>query len=117
MLVGALLLVSDIDDIAVRLDAPAPGQLQNLDASESVPRSPDEAVAEPALLTDGVWHALNCTCEDSRQEHDHECFDGGSGVYAGPDDEPDNRGGLLELAPERYASMDPGALLAEPPAG
>lgn len=117
MLVGALLLVSDIDNMTSRLDPPAPGQLQVLESAESAPRPPpDDAVAEPALLTDGIRHALSCTYEEFRKEHYDECFDGGSEVYARPDAGPDNRGGLLELPPERYASLDRRASPAGDPA-
>jgi hypothetical protein len=109
MLAGTLLFIRDADLLLERFRLPAP-VLESLPVAEVQPGEPQDAPAPPEpALSDSARHFLNCTYEAYRNAHYDECVDGDSEIYARPDADPDNRGGLLNELPVRYARLDESA--------
>lgn len=111
MLAGALLLFRDVDLLLEKF-RPSESGIESLPVASLAPGEPQDVPAarppEPALSED-ARHFLNCTYEAYRNAHYDECVDGGSEIYARPDADPDNRGGLINELPVRYARLDESA--------
>jgi hypothetical protein len=62
------------------------------------------AMLDP-VLSESARHLRNCTYGDDRNAHCDKCVDDDSEIYARPELDRGNRGGLIDELPIRYARL------------
>lgn len=102
-ILGALLLVQEFDRFAAGLvrSAAEADPLPPATALAIEPPAPSEP--ELPVLTDRVWHYLNCTYHEYRRQYYAECVEEPSGIYRAPEADPDDTGSLLRQSPVQFA--------------